>query len=275
MKLKVQDNQDYDIIILAGQSNAVGNGLGESNNPWKERDDIYMLDNDYDKSYKRPSPNEVYIDIKGHEECYTHIAKEKGTEEKIGTFYLTFAGLYADKYLEKGRKVLIVNTPIGGTGFKGGHWGQNDYIYNRMLEMVDISIAMNKNNRVVCVLWHQGEHDAYENRDLTYGQIRDYYSKNFNELFNSIRSRYGSDKPFICGGFTPSFVELYKTPSEAVLGVLKEKMQTENLTRFVETDDLMANDKIGRRDPYHFCKVSLEVLGKRYFDAYEDIISKK
>ncbi len=28
MKLKVQDNQDYDIIILAGQSNAVGNGLG-------------------------------------------------------------------------------------------------------------------------------------------------------------------------------------------------------------------------------------------------------
>ena len=82
MKLKVQDNQDYDIIILAGQSNAVGNGLGESNNPWKERDDIYMLDNDYDKSYKRPSPNEVYIDIKGHEECYTHIAKEKARKKK-------------------------------------------------------------------------------------------------------------------------------------------------------------------------------------------------
>ncbi len=275
MKLRNQDNQDYDIIVLAGQSNAVGNGLGESDNPWQERDDIYMLNNDYDKGYRRPSENEVYIDIKGHEDCYTEIAKERGEKETIGTFYLTFAKLYADKYLQKGRKVLIVNTPIGGTGFKGGHWGQKDYIYNRMIEMVDLSLAMNKNNRVVCVLWHQGEHDAYENRDLTYGQIRDYYSKNINELFNSIRTRYGSDKPFICGGFTPSFVELYKMPSRAVLDVLKEKMQTEKLTRFVETDDLMANDKIGRRDPYHFCKVSLEVLGKRYFDAYEDIISKK
>ncbi len=40
MKLRYPDNQDYDIIILAGQSNAVGNGLGESENPWKERDDI-------------------------------------------------------------------------------------------------------------------------------------------------------------------------------------------------------------------------------------------
>ena len=133
MKLRYPDSQEYDIIILAGQSNAVGNGLGESENPWKERDDIYMLDNDYDKGYKRPTPNEVYIDIKGHEECYTHIAKERGTEETIGTFYLTFAKLYADKYLKNGRKVLIVNTPIGGTGFKGGHWGMQDYIYNRML----------------------------------------------------------------------------------------------------------------------------------------------
>ena len=47
MKNLNYDNTEYHIIVLAGQTNAFGNGLGESENPWKERADVLMLKNDF------------------------------------------------------------------------------------------------------------------------------------------------------------------------------------------------------------------------------------
>ena len=35
------NNEKFDIVILAGQSNAIGYGLGETDSPFKESDKIY------------------------------------------------------------------------------------------------------------------------------------------------------------------------------------------------------------------------------------------
>lgn len=278
MKILNYDNTEYDIIVLAGQSNAFGNGLGESQNPWKEREDVLMLKNDFETCYKRPDANTVYIDTKAQEDGYIEVAKERFDErlqQTIGNFSYTFAKMYAEKYLKGDRKVLIVYTPVGGTGFKGEHWGQKDKLYLRMLDMVDSAIKLNKNNKIVAYLWHQGEHDAYENRNLSYEDAKVFYDKHFTELFNSVRNRYGKDVPFICGGFTPSFVNEYKETSDAVLDVLKTKMAENQNTKFVDTSDLQSNADIGLQDIYHFCKTSLEIIGERYFKAYEQIINNK
>ena len=46
-------------------------------------------------------------------------------------------------------------------------------------------------------------------------------------------------------------------------------------TKFVDTSDLQSNADIGLQDIYHFCKTSLEIIGERYFKAYEQIINNK
>ena len=278
MKILNYDNVDYDIIVLAGQSNAFGNGLGETSNPWKERDDVLMLKNDFITCYKRPDENTVYIDIDAQEDGYIEVAKERFDQrlnQAIGNFSLTFAKNYADKYLKKGRKVLIIFTPVGGTGFKGEHWGENDKLYLRMVDMVYSALKLNKNNKIVAYLWHQGEHDAYENRDLSYEGAKEFYDKHFTALFNRVREKYGKEVPFICGGFTPTFVNAYPTTSEAILDILKEKMHKGEKTKFVDTSDLQSNADVGFKDIYHFAKTSLEKIGQRYFDAYEEIINNK
>ena len=277
MKILNYDNSEYDIILLAGQSNAYGYGKGESDNPWQERDDVMMLKNDFKECYKHPYENTTYIDIIAEEDGYIEIAKENLENDKcktIGCFALTFAKMYAEKYLKKGRKVLIVYTPVGGTGFKGEHWREADKMFLRMVDMMDSAISLNKNNKVVAVLWHQGEHDAYENRDLNFEDIKEFYDEKFGEFFNFVREKYGKDIPFICAGFTPTFVNEFRKGSDAVLGVLQEKMKEENMAKFVDTSDLKSNADIGLNDIYHFCKTALEILGARYFCAFEEIINK-
>ena len=277
MKILNYNDFDYDIIVLAGQSNAFGNGLGGTDNPWKERDDVLMLKNDFITCYKRPDENTVYIDINAQEDGYIEVAKERFDQrlnQTIGNFSLTFAKNYADKYLEKGRKVLIIFTPVGGTGFKGEHWGENDKLYLRMVDMVDSALKLNKNNKIVAYLWHQGEHDAYENRDLSYDGIKAYYDEKITELFNSLRGKYG-EVPFMCAGFTPAFINEFKKGSDAVLEVLQTKMKEWTKAKFVDSTGLKCNSDIGYDDVYHFCKTALEILGARYFEAYEQIISNK
>ena len=278
MKILNYDNAEYDIILLAGQSNAYGNGYGETDNPWKERDDVMMLKNDFEICYKHPYENTTYIDINAQKDGYIEKAKEVVRDDgvsTIGCFALTFAKMYAEKHLEKGRKVLIVNTPIGGTGFKGEHWGPNDKMFLRMKDMMDSAVALNKNNKVVAVLWHQGEHDAFENRELTFEGIKEYYDEKFTELFDFIRDRYGKDVPFMCAGFTPAFINEFKKGSDAILEVLQTKMKEGHMTKFVDSTGLKCNSDIGFDDVYHFCKTALEILGARYFEAFEQLINNK
>ncbi len=278
MKILNYDNTEYDIIVVAGQSNAFGNGLGGTDNPWKEREDVLMLKNDFVTCHKRPTEDTVYIDINAQEDGYIEVAKERydqRLDQTIGNFSLTFAKMYADKYLKDGRKALIVFTPVGGTGFVGKHWGQEDKLYLRMRDMVDSALKLNKNNKIVAYLWHQGEHDGYENRNLSYEGSRDFYDEKFTEFFNSIREIYGQNVPFICGGFTNDTIEEYRITTEAVIDVLKKKMEENKLTKYIDTSDLKSNKALGYKDPYHFCKRSLEVLGERYFNAFDQMIKEK
>ena len=94
MKILNYDNSEFDIILLAGQSNAYGFGRGATDNPWKERDDVLMFKNDFEVCYKHPYENTTYIDIKAKEDGYIEKAKENSTDDgsdTVGCFVLTFA----------------------------------------------------------------------------------------------------------------------------------------------------------------------------------------
>lgn len=96
-------------------------------------------------------------------------------------------------------------------------------------------------NQIKGLLWHQGEHDAFEGNSGSF--VSDWRKKNEE----------------IC---KPILKSLQQVASE---------MQGE----YVEADDLLSNnEKTGNGDDIHFCRESLHTLDRRYFDAYQKIVAR-
>lgn len=138
--LKDFTKENFDIIIQAGQSNSEGYGVGDVDNPYEPNDQVWYMNGNFTLS------------------C----AAENVMKNEIqSTFALSFARKYLNAGLLKdGRKLLILRTAVGGTGFLDNHWKMTDDLYLRMMEMTRTALALNKKNRLVGLLWHQGETDA-------------------------------------------------------------------------------------------------------------------
>lgn len=117
--LKKFENEKYDIVVLAGQSNAHGHGLGPVENEFVPDERISLLTDDADICFKKDENGQDYLYLP--EKCKKHIsiATEFGTpENKTGNFALIFAKKYLERgLLKEGRKLLILRAAVGGTGF--------------------------------------------------------------------------------------------------------------------------------------------------------------
>ncbi len=104
----------YDIIIVAGQSNAQGTGTGPAQQEYVPTENIMMLT---DQANPRFEANRLVLDYPAP--MYISMAQELTVDGlKRGQFQLSFAREYCRKYLQNtGRKVLLVQCGVGGTGF--------------------------------------------------------------------------------------------------------------------------------------------------------------
>ena len=271
MILKNPISEPLDIIILAGQSNMEGCGRGEAEKEWIPSEKILMMQSEIRtrvEKYIVPEPSDEY---------YIEPADERYSSDygmKCGVFALEFARLYSEQMLTPGRKLLLVQSAVGGTGFVGGHWGTSDILYKRMLEMVSCALGMNPENRIVAMLWHQGEHDAYERRGEGREQIASEYEKALTALIEGVRERFGNGFPIVAAGFTHGWVDEYPEECEAVLSATERAFSKLGKSALVTgTGDLKSNsDVIGGDDNVHFSKAACKILASRYFDAYEALI---
>lgn len=236
--------EKFDIIIQAGQSNAQGSGMGKTDDPYVPVLDILHLDGDFIISVAQE-----------------HIDRD-GVNAHFG---LTFAKEYInDGRLGEGRRVLIIRSAVGGTGFSDHRWGMTDDLYLRMMEMVRTAIELNPENRVVAFLWHQGETDAINHMGET-----EYY-ENLDRLFRSVRDEFGCDLPIVCG----DFVQEWETREIAICTpiITAQRKLVKNIPHaaFVETDGLLSNLAYANIecDDIHFCRPALYELGRRYYKAF-------
>lgn len=251
----------YDIIIQAGQSNAIGCGRGEVTEEYAPKENILYLVTDPEEytdengkwgiRYKTGEMNIVIAD--------DH-TRDLGTH---GDFGLSFA----QEYLKAGllapdRKLLIVRAGVGGTGFVTHFWDETGICYRQMLRMTDHAVALNPENRIVGLLWHQGENEAFE------GNKPETYYQQLKFLIDSVKERYClKDIPFVCGGFCKEWADKYRENCDAILAVIRQIGA--EYGAYVETEDLKSNNQDhGDGDDIHFCRESLHILGKRYFEAY-------
>ncbi len=250
--------EKYDIFIEAGQSNAEGYGHGPVKDPYIPDDRILYLLNT-----KQATANTYPIEI-----AQERPFKGGYPDDRIGDLALTFATRYIQAgLLEEGRKILIVRCAKGGTGFMYNQWEMNAPLYLRMLDMADYALSLNPENRLMGMLWHQGEHEAYE------GNQPDRYHGQLLALVQSVKQRYNCPNlPFICGGFCNEWKIQYLESCKEILAVIRDVAAILN-GAFIETEDLLSNNqKNGDGDVIHFCRESLQILGNRYFDAYQSII---
>ncbi len=271
--------EKYDIFIQAGQSNAEGFGRGEISVPFVPDDRICYLTKPAVIPYAIGTPLGSPDIYNRNDPCTIMVAQERkddscGENDRLGDFSLTFAKEYIQAgLLAPDRKLLIIRCAVGGTGFVYNQWEMDAPLYTRMLDMTDYALALNPENRLMGMLWHQGEHDAYE------GNPPARYKKQVLEMIDSVRNRYGSPNlPFICGGFCYEWVQQYLKNATEIMQMLRE-IAAERDGIYIETDDLLSNhEKTGENgigDDVHFCRDSLYVMGCRYFDAYQKIIRRR
>lgn len=263
--------EKLDIIILAGQSNAAGTGTGEVTQPYAPDARILMMTDTSNPRFETEG-DQVYLQLDQPARNIVAVAEEP--EEKNGNFALAFAAKYAQTYLEADRKILIVNAAVGGTGFARPEWGVGNVLHTRLINMVAEALSYNPENRVVAFLWHQGEHDAFENAAWDVEKRYTTHKANLTATINDIYTHFGfAAVPFIAGGFCDEWYLENKEACDAVLKAIRECCAQRG--SFVETAGLLSNNqKTGNGDPIHFCKESLHILGGRYFDAYAAIRGK-
>lgn len=258
----------FDIIIQGGQSNAEGTGSGPVTQELIPSQNAFYL---YAEKTVTVGEDNMYITF--HDKPFViEQAQERQGENGVvlGDFALTFAEEYEKSgLLANDRKLLIIRAAVGGTGFQKKHWGLQDCLYLKLLELIDYALSLNKENRVVGFLWHQGEHDAFEKN------TPDNYKKQLTALVDGVRARVGAKIPFIAGEFVNDWKSKNIEICAPILKVIREVTTESGNGGFVETSDLLSNDqKHQNGDDIHFCRESLHILGRRYFAEYKRIIGK-
>ena len=254
--------EEFDVIVLAGQSNGEGHGIGDVDNPYHSNPDVWFLNNDF-------YLNESFTITPATE-------RARGNEVQ-SNFGLTFAEEYIKSgRLSAGRRLLIVRAAVGGTGFLDGRWGMTDDLYLCMIDMIQTAISLNPKNRLVAMLWHQGE------TDIMNGATYDRHYKNLMSLLTSVRERFDAPElPFVAADFVHEWKLCNEETVAPVEKAIRDVCKESKYSAFVETDGLKSNlqelDRLpwspgGWKDNIHFSRKSVYELGKRYFDAYIDIV---
>ena len=270
----------FDIIVIAGQSNAEGNGVSLDSKPFIMSDVYEIIDkNKYGMKLKEDGSYGGLNFVYPVETIIRELQERKNDD---GTKYCSDLSLgFVEQYKKSpfhspDRKILVIKTAYGGSGFAFDQQGLGNPLYQRTIDMINMGLSLNKSNRIVAFLWHQGEHDAFENPQFSYEQRYEYYYSNLLKMFLGFRGEYKQfDFPIITGELCRDWKKRYKVESEAVEKATIDVCNKIGNAAFVQASDLPSNEEILHNgDADHFSKESIWILGKRYFEAFASLKQK-
>ena len=291
-----QSNNGYDIVIIAGQSNATGRGLEEHTFP-KDKKDAYnakwdgrtrnMYKDDYDNATnpdicalnENGTIQQNAVDPIQHLEPYPF--KIENRPVKNFGFAVSFAREYIRQgKLASGRKVLLVGCGYGQTGFKDKQWLSPNGVYYKWTiarGKTALSLGNKENNKIIGILWHQGENDITHRAKFDYkGQL----SECLNGIRNSIVKQNPTLVPILLGGLVRGKKE-HDDMTENYIKVTAQLPTNKNF-RFVPSKpmsevkyngfDLFNHSLLADKDTgdNHFSKSSQIEFGKRYFYIFNN-----
>jgi hypothetical protein len=241
----------YLVVPILGQSNAFGMGFGL---------DPTGRDRPHPRVHQwamcGPSADTAVLGV----DPLLHEIPGKG----VG-FGVTFAKQLAD---ETGRTVLLIPGARGDTSFtpKNGYtWDPADRhtrvnLYRNAVAAIDTVLATHPGSRVAAVLWHQGETDV----PLMAGLV---YAKKLDSLIDDLRSRYGSDVPFLVGQMVPEEMEQSHKDYSDINAVHADTPNRRTRTAFVPGPRSSINGGTDR----HYNAAGQRELGAGMWNAYRSM----
>lgn len=237
----------YDVFLVAGQSNALGAGVGTERR-------IVGVVHQFAGSGRNAGRTLVA------ESPLWHHTRAPG----VG-FGLTFADLYSEA---TGRPVLLVPVARGESGFfpQGGFsWDVEDQpgtanLFKFACQQLADALAAHRGSVLRGILWHQGEADV---RHLS----KDEYAAKLDALIAGFRAEFGQ-VPFILGQMNPDRMDEAREtlPGYPIIDAAhRETPSRVPLTRFVEGPAGMYNSAV---DKLHYSAGGQQELGRRYYAEY-------
>lgn len=269
----------YDLIIMAGQSNAVGFGWGDTQFPFIENPRITHLIDTYPIKFVKDENGKSRLDMPFPPQLLFESAKEIYAYDKFnGNIANSFATEYIKSgRLKEGRKIMIVKTAVGGTGFAKKYWCEGGVCYEKMFYMIDEALKIaGDDSKIVAFLWHQGEHDAFEMPEWDSETRAGYYRKHLSALLKAVREKYKPHNfPIIAGEFVREWMETHSEQCAAVLSATEDVFRDIGNAKLTSSAGLLSNGKQNDTDDIlHFSKESLAIFGKRYYASFEELVGK-
>ncbi|MBX3033793.1 MAG: DUF4214 domain-containing protein [Bdellovibrionaceae bacterium] len=256
--VNVNPNDVYDIIVIAGQSNAAGSGLGSIKDDRSRDSQIFQIGRFEDDNLKVVPATDAL----------------QNWNFAPNWPWQGFTTSFAREYVKKnpGRKVLIVPTAKGATSIL--QWENSGELYSDMKMRVLHALSLNPENRVVAFLWHQGETDIalIESKHDVMSKAA-VYGDRLQKLFTSVRADFGERGafPILAGAFVPSWYADHQAKfdvKDATVAVLKKNSPA----YYVSSFGLLSNYEDGTdSDPVqgiHFSAPANIEFGKRYFSVF-------
>jgi hypothetical protein len=250
----IQNCDSFDIFLVVGQSNT---NTGFGIDPVLDAPDsnIYQLGRHEERNMKI---------IRAREPLDSH---DKHSD-RIG-FALTVAKYYnKSNFLISGRKVLIIHCGKGGTGFAAHNWNPGDKLFNDSIYRVNSVLSSGNDNRLIAILWHQGENDV--------SLIE--YPKLLDNMINKMRGsivKNNKDVPFILGGMVPAWVNLDP------LRIKQQEYIVQTVTRVTNTGyvdptypfEIFPSNYQGE-GYIHYDAENQREIGKRYYEKLVSMLKK-
>ncbi len=246
-ELSTFDEVPYDIIIVAGQSNThAGRGLNRKTDNATNKDIFQLGRNSF---FDR-------IIIPANEPLHHHTVRKN----KIG-FALTFAKLF-DRINNK-NPILIIPCGSGGSSIPR-NWNRTSFLYNDLIERVELVLNKFPQSQIKAVLWHQGESDV---GDENYDTLLD-------NLIENMRVDLKTEAPFVVGGMVPFWVS--KTKNRIIQqDIIKNTPKRVKNTSYANPEiPFVIKKENNNFDIIHYDANGQRELGKRYFNAYLELENK-
>lgn len=278
----------YDIVVVAGQSNASGKGVG----PFDRLNPALLADNVV--QIGRYGASNLQIVPVGYWKAgtlYDGLQFWTGAEDdtEMG-FALSFAQNYVKNgQLGDGRQLLIVPAAHGGTSIL--RWlerddrhempGDRETLYDDMIDRVNFVKSLPGDSRVVAFLWQQGENDVLRTEKGDPQMSATIYQADLAEFFARVRTDMAASPqfPILAGLMVPHWLAddgtgfAIKHEIEAGIGKVTK---AEGFAATVPSKRLTSNAQIGhpRGGDLHFNAQSQMELGLRYFRGWLSLESE-
>lgn len=231
-------DDDYDVMLLVGQSNAIGRYGPIDPDIDQVNPNVFQLKKSNSMVSVASNPLDHWDE----------------TSNTVG-FGLTLGKM---QYESSGRKVLLVPAAMGGSSFGSGAWQEAGALREYAIEAANRAMSFGTgNNRFVGIFWMQGESD----RTLSEND----YSEYIDEMIDDYRNRIeGADNcPFIAASI-PTWSTQFGLGVDSSIKSLPDRVEN---TTWLETSDLVSGG-----DSLHLSAASQRTLGQRFFASLSIIV---